>query len=428
MKARFSNAQKMRQKGSIVAALDIGSSKIACFIGRIIDHEGGFEVLGVGHQASQGVKSGVIVDLEAAETSIRKVVHAAENMAANVTKNFPLRDIVINIPGNHAVSARLSSEITLAGKEVARHDISRALFKAQEQMKNPAHDSIHTIPVSYQIDGQGGIRDPVGMTGQSLKMDSHIVTADSTVMQNMKNCIHRSHLDLNAVCLSSYAAGLSSLVEDEMDLGCTVIDMGGGVTSFAIFQDGRLLHADALPLGGNHVTNDIAKGLTTSLTHAERLKTLYGHAMGAETDLHEMIDVPRLGESPEDAIQHIPRSVLVGIIQPRLEEIFEHVRGRLKDSGLTQSLGRRIVLTGGASQMIGLRELVQHILDKQVRLGRPIRLSGLPDGVSGPAFATTAGLLAYLSEHSDEIPADIVAQGQAGTLWDRALEWLKENW
>ncbi|MFP4313385.1 MAG: cell division protein FtsA, partial [Alphaproteobacteria bacterium] len=201
-----------------------------------------------------------------------------------------------------------------------------------------------------------------------------------------------------------------------------------GVTSVAVFQNNALVFADAIPIGGNHVTNDIAQILTTSITDAERMKILYGSAMASSTDESEMIDVPRLGEDERSGPNHVPRSLLIGVIQPRLEELFEMIRGRLNDAGIGQTLGRRIVLTGGASQLPGMRDLAQLVLDKQVRLGKPIRLSGLPDAVSGPAFATTAGLLTYISERSDEMPADIMAQVDPGTVWERVKFWLKENW
>jgi cell division protein FtsA len=227
---------------------------------------------------------------------------------------------------------------------------------------------------------------------------------------------------------SAYAAGLACLVEDEMDLGCTVIDMGAGVTSFAIFQGGHMIYADAIPAGGAHVTNDIAKGLTCAVSDAERLKTLYGSAMVTAGDETELIEVPQLGDADRHTPNHIPRSLLIGIIQPRLEEILEIVRGRIRDSGLSHTVGRRVVLTGGGSQMPGIRELAQTILDKQIRLGRPIRLSSLPDAVSGPAFATTAGLLTYITERHDEMPAEIMATVEPGSMWERMKYWWRENW
>ncbi len=419
---------KVKPKGSILAAMDIGSHKIACFIGRIVDDEGAIEVLGVGYQAAKGIKGGVVVDLEAAESAIRSTVHAAENMAAEAMKGYPLREVIINVPGVYAHSHILSASIQVAGHSITGNDVRRALAKAQDQVLSAEYELIHTIPIGYRIDGQEGIRDPRGMVGQQLDVGIHMVTADLGPLQNIASSIERSHLDIIALGSSPYAAGLSCLVEDEMDLGCTVIDMGAGVTSFAVFQGGHMIWADAIPAGGQHVTNDIAKGLMCSGADAERLKTLYGSAMVTNGDENELIEVPQLGESDRHAPNHIPRSLLIGIIQPRLEEILEIVRGRIKDSGLGPGIGRRLVLTGGGSQMPGIRELSQSILDKQVRLGRPIRLSSLPDAVSGPAFATTAGLLTYITERHDEMPAEIMATVEGGTLWEKVKFWWKENW
>lgn len=418
---------KPKPRGSVIAALDIGSSKIACFIGQVVDDEGTVEVAGVGYQASAGIKNGTVVDLESAEAAIRQTVHAAENMAAETMKGYPLREVVVNVPGLHARSHTLSANIQVLGQQITEHDVRRALARAQDGVLSSDYELIHTIPVGYRIDGQEGIRDPRGMVGQEMEVGIHMVTASLSPLQNIAACIERSHLDITALCSSAYAAGLASLVEDEMDLGCTVIDMGAGVTSLAVFQGGALIYGDAVALGGQHVTQDIARGLTTGMSDAERLKTLYGSAMVAGNDDSEYIDVPHIGEQRPQQ-NHVPRSFLIGIIQPRIEEILEMLRGRLDDSGLGPLIGRRVVLTGGASQLPGMRELAQHILDKQVRLGRPIRLSSLPDAASGPSFATAAGLLTYVIERSDEMPAEIMAAAHPGSLWERVRLWWRENW
>jgi cell division protein FtsA len=419
---------KVKPKGSILAGLDIGSHKIACFIGRIVDDAGAIEILGAGYQAARGIKGGAVVDLELAENAIRSTVHAAENMAAEAMKGYPLREVVINVPGIFSHSHLMSAGIQVSGHAITGNDVRRALARAQDQVLSAEYELIHTIPVGYRIDGHEGIRDPRGMVGQQLDVSIHMVTADLGPLQNFAACTERSHLDIVALASAPYAAGLACLVEDEMDLGCTVIDMGAGVTSFAVFQGGAMIYSDAIPAGGAHVTNDIAKGLTCAANDAERIKTLYGSAIVTAGDESELIDVPQLGESERHAPNHIPRSLLIGIIQPRLEEILEIIRGRLNDSGLGAFIGRRVVLTGGASQMPGLRDLAQNILDKQIRLGRPLRLNSLPDGVSGPAFATTAGLLTYITERHDEMPAEIMATVEPGSLWERMKYWWKENW
>lgn len=415
-------------KGTLLAALDIGSSKIACFIARVVDEAGTLEVLGVGHHASAGIKGGAITNLDQAENAIRNTVHAAENMAADVMKGYPLREVVVNLSGVHAVSHGHVSDVQISGHEITDNDIRRALAKAQDQVVSDEYELTHTIPVGFRIDGNEGISEPRGMFGQNMSVDIHMVTGDIGALRNIATCVERSHLDITAFCHGAYAAGLASLVEDEMDLGCTVVDMGAGVTSFAVFQGGHMIYSDAIPIGGAHVTNDIAKGLTTGFNDAERLKALYGSAIASGHDESELIDVPRLGDIENSEPNHVPRSLLVGIIQPRIEEVLELVRARLNDSGLGGALGRRVVLTGGASQIAGLRDLAGHVLDKQVRLGKPIRLTGLPDAVGGPGFSTAAGLLTYIAERPHEMPADIMAQVEPGTMWERTKLWIKENW
>ncbi len=419
-------------KGSLIAALDIGSSKIACFIARVKDDAGNVDVIGIGHQASKGIKSGTVVDLDAAEQAIRQAVDAAENMAAEVMRGYPLREVVVNVPALHTHSHLMRVDVQIMGEAVTNNDIRRALAKAQDQAVREAGatdiELIHTIPVAYRIDGHEGIKEPRGLYGQSLEVDVHLVTGQMGALRNMASCIRRSHLDITALTSSPYAAALSSVVDDELDLGCTVIDMGGGTTSIAVFQGRELIFTDAIPVGGHHVTSDIAKGLTTSLTAAERLKTLYGSAIATMTDDKDLLDVPPLGEDDHIAPNHVPRSYLVSIIQPRLEETFEMVRARLHDNGIAGVAGRRVILTGGASQIAGLRELSQLVLDKQVRLGRPVRIDGLPDAVSGPAFSVAAGLLTYVTERTHEMPGDILSNVESGNVWQRVKMWLRENW
>lgn len=421
-------AGSIYSKGSVIAALDVGSSKIACFIAQVRDDNGNIDVIGIGHQASHGIKSGTVVDLDSAESAIRQAVHAAEKMASDVTKGYPLREVIVNVPAIHTQSRLMSMGVQIMGEAVTDNDIRRALAKAQDQAIGHDVELIHTIPTAYRIDGHEGIREPRGLFGQHLDVDVHMVTGTMGPLRNMASCIQSSHLDITALCSAPYASGLACLVEDEMDMGCTVVDMGGGTTSIAVFFGKELIFTDAIPVGGQHVTSDIAKGLTTSLHSAERMKALYGSAIATATDDKDLIDVQPLGEDDQVQPNHVPRSYLVSIIAPRLEETLELVRARLNDSGLGAVAGRRVVLTGGASQIPGLRELAQKYLEKQVRLGRPIRLPGLADAVSGPAFSTTAGLLHYVMERADEMPAEIMANADSGNVWQRVQMWLRENW
>jgi len=231
---------------------------------------------------------------------------------------------------------------------------------------------------------------------EELTARLHIIDAVSTALRSLGACIARCDLDIAELVSAPMAAGLATLVADERELGATVIDMGGGTTGIAVFGEGQLLHTAQLPIGGVHVTNDLARMLSTPVAHAERLKALYGNVQSCPDDEREMLPVPLVGEE-EHQIAKVPRSMVVNIIRPRLEETFELVKERLDSSGLTRAAGTRVVLTGGACQLAGTRELAGRILNKQVRLGRPTALRGLPDSASGPAFATAAGLLAWAS-------------------------------
>jgi cell division protein FtsA len=321
--------------------------------------------------------------------------------------------------------------VAIAGHEVGDGDLRRVLDQGQLYDAAPDRRLIHSIPVGYTIDGSRGIRDPRGMYGERLGVDMHVVTAAAGPVRNLSTCVARCHLDIRSLVVSPYAAGLAALVEDEMDLGVCVVDMGGGTTTLAVFFDGNVVFTDSIPIGGQHVTSDIARGLSTPLAHAERMKTLYGNCVPSPADEREMITVPQVGEEDQAQANTIPKSILVGIIQPRLEETFELVRSRLEVSGFDKIAGRRIVLTGGASQLAGVRELAQLVLDKQVRMGRPIRIAGLAEATGGPPFAVAAGLIAYAQRVAVEQPRAARAtaetpNGLMGRLGRLGI-WLREN-
>jgi cell division protein FtsA len=409
-----------RPRGTI-GVVDIGTTKMCCFIARNNDNEP--QILGIGHQVSRGVKGGVVVDIETASHSILAAVHAAEQMAGET-----LSEIVVNLSGGFNPSRLIKSEINVNGREITDSDMHRVLEHGHV-LKEPAdREVIHSIPVGFSIDQSRGIRDPRGMFGQRLGVNMHVVTAQSAAVRNLATCIGRSHLEIGALVVSPYAAGLASLVDDETELGVTVIDMGGGTTTIAVFFDGNLVFTDCVPVGGGHVTNDIARGLSTPLAHAERMKTLYGSAIASPADERETITVPQVGEEDDGQANQVPRSLLVGIISPRLEETFELVRDRLEHSGFDKIAGRRIVLTGGACQLPGTRELAGLILDKQIRIGRPLRIEGLAEATGGPAFATSAGLVHFaLSERAETPRRGRALTEEPGGVFVRFGHWIREN-
>ena len=413
-------------RNSLIAALDVGTTKICCFIARV-DDEGNLRVVGIGHHSADGLRAGTIVDVEAAEMSILAAVQAAEQMAGE-----QIREVIVNLSGGQPESHTLNFEVSIAGHEVSDADVRKVLAHGRNQSESVERELIHCVPVGYTIDGSKGIRDPRGMYGERLGINMHLITASSGAVRTLVTCIQRCHLDVAALVVSPYAAALSALVEDEMNLGATVIDMGGGTTSIAVFYDGKLVHADCVPIGGSHVTSDIARGLSTPLAHAERMKTLYGSAVPAPADAHDMIDVPLVGEEDRAQANHVPRSLLVNIIQPRLEETLEHIRARLEASGCDKIAGRRVVLTGGASQLQGVQELAAGVLDKQVRRGRPLRIGGLAEATGGPAFATCAGLLTYAVSKHAEAPSALAPRLRAdgdepAGMFGRFGVWLREN-
>ncbi len=413
---------KTKLRHGLIAALDVGTTKVCCFIARAAD-DGSLRVLGIGHQLSRGMRNGAVVDMEEAETSIRAAVDAAEQMAEE-----RIREVVLNISGGQPSSTNVTVEVSVNGHDIGEQDIRRMLDHARHHTQSTDRDLVHSIPIGFTVDGNEGIRDPRGMYGERLAVTIHLVTANPGPLRNLSTVVNRCHLDIEARVVSAYASGLACLVDDEKDLGVTCIDMGGGTTTIAVFQSGHLVHTDTIPVGGVHVTNDIARGLSTPLVHAERMKTLYGSALPSPSDDREILKVPLVGEDEDGATNQVPRSMLVQIIQPRLEETFELVRSHLEAGGFDKGAGRRVVLTGGAAQLQGLRDLAAMVLDKQVRLGRPVGVQGLPEATGGPAFATCAGLLRYASQHQavDSAAKAVAATAANGPL-GRVGAWLRKN-
>lgn len=408
-------------RNGLIAGLDVGSSKVCCFIARA--DAGALRVIGIGHQLARGLRSGNVIDMDAAEASIRAAVETAERMCGET-----IRDVFVSISAGNPQSHTMGVEMAIDGHEVSDADVARVLEQGRRLDQPGDREILHSIPVGYTIDGSRGIKEPRGMAAERLGVNMHVITAASGPIRNLATCVARGHLRLSGRVIAPFASGLACLVEDEMDLGVTMIDMGGGTTSLAVFYDGQLVHVDVVPLGGAHVTNDIARGLSTPLAHAERLKTLYGTVLPSQADENEMIDVPQVGETEEHAQNPVPRSILTGIIKPRVEETLEQVRERLVESGFEKIAGRRVVLTGGASQLQGVRELAARILDKQVRLGRPIRVGGLAEATGGPAFSACAGLLTYaLQEQAQRVIRLEEPEPETAGPFARIGRWLRAN-
>lgn len=410
---------KPRQSGPF-GVLDIGTSKIACAIGRCeSDHS--LRVLGFGWQKGRGVRGGAVIEIGEAERAIRAAVGQAEEEAG-----VRLRSVTVNLSCGQPRSQVLNLQHQVGGRAVTQADIRRMLIDARNRAGTEGRSIIHALPLDFLVDDAEGIDDPRGLFCDTLGGRVHIIDAATTALRTLDACLARGDLEIAELVAAPMAAANAVLDRDERQLGVTVLDMGGGTTGMAVFANGHLQYTAQLPLGGVHVTNDIARVLSTPVAHAERLKTMYGNAEGSPDDEREYLPAPQVGEE-DDQIAKVPRSMVVNIIRPRLEETFELVRQRLEQEGLGTASGHRVVLTGGASQLSGMSDLAQRVLGRQVRIGRPISPRGLPDAAGGPAFATTVGLLGWAAGLSRPLhDIDLEAERPRGPL-RRLVNFLRER-
>ncbi|MCK0198229.1 cell division protein FtsA [Ancylobacter sp. 6x-1] len=436
-RAPFEIAPKMRpippRRSAVVGVLDVGTSKIVCLIARLKPRHANdalrrrshaVEILGIGHTRSHGMKGGAVVDMERAEQSIRRAVDAAERMAG-----VQIASVVCAVSGGRLGSEHYVAEVDLPDPAVAEGDIRRVLDAASTFAVGDGRCVLHALPVGYALDAVTGISEPRGMLGRRLGVDLHVITADVPAARNLLLCIERCHLGVEAMVAAPYAAALSTLADDESQLGCTLIDFGAGTTTVSVVTQGHCVYVDGVALGGQHITNDVARGLSTRLVDAERLKTLHGGVTAMGADDRELLTVPAISDDDRDLPHAVPKSQLLKIIRPRIEETVELVRDRLVASGHMGDAGRRIVLTGGAAQLIGLTEIVGKILGPQVRVGRPLGISRLPEAARGAPFAVAAGLLVYPQvaglEHF-EARRHRGARGGTDGYFSRVGNWLRE--
>lgn len=422
-------------QGTIISVLDVGSSKMCCMIAKLRPQESGgvlpgrthsVELLGFGHQRSAGVKSGTVVDMDDAERSLRLAVDAAERSAG-----LTVDQLIVSVSAGRLSSDNYASSIRLEGNAVDDTDISDVLAEVHEDAGREGRTTLHAMPVDYTLDGAAGIADPVGLIGEELGVAMTVTSADDGPLQNLENCINRTHLSVQSMVAAPYASGLACLVADEMQMGCVCIDMGAGTTTVSIFLNGQMVFADAIAVGGQHVTMDIARTLSTRVADAERMKVLHGKAVSGTTDEGEMLAIPTLNDDPHVMPQQISIAQLSQIIGPRIEETLELIRDRISRSGLGAVVGRRVVLTGGASQLSGAADIAARVLGADIRLGRPLGISRLPQNAKGPAFSAASGLLIhpqiagreYHPRHSRPVPRLGVA-GE-GAL-SRMGRWFKD--
>jgi cell division protein FtsA len=369
------------------------------------------------------MKAGSVADLDAADRAIRQAVELAEQSAG-----VHLESVAVSISAGRLGSERFTASVDVANPAIREGDIARLLQAGSQYSGREGRVVLHSLPLGYAIDGVHGIRDPRGMLAQRFGLDMHVVTSDTAAPRNLMLAIERGQLSVEAMVASPYMAGLSALADDESDLGSAVVDMGAGTTTIAVFSGGRFVHADGFAVGGGHVTMDLARGLNARVADAERIKTFYGTVVSGMSDERDMIPVPAVGLESREPPQVVSRAALVPFIRPRVEEILEMIRDRLSTSPFAAEPQGTVVLTGGASQLAGLPDIASRILGRQVRVGRPLGLSGLPDAAKGPAFAVAAGLLVYpQAAHLEHFEPRKTRQAMTGGYLTKVHQWLRES-
>ncbi len=382
---------------NLIVALDIGTSKIVAVIAKILP-ERNFEILGFGRQKSQGIRKGIVTNIETIVNSIRNVIDEAESMA-----NCKIRHVYAGISGNHVRSFNSNGLIIIKNKEITAVDIDRVIETAKTVNIPTDQQILHVLKQEFTIDDQKDIYEPIGMSGLRLEVSTHLVTGSVRCIQNIKKCIHRCNLIVQNLVLQSLASSLSVLTDDEKRLGVILIDIGGGTTDIAIFTGGTIRYTSILPIAGNQITNDIATMLRISITDAENIKLRYGIAKKTFISKDELFEIPSSNKQQE--LRQIKYSTLVEIIEPRIEELFIQIRQIIYNSGYENLLISGVVVTGGSSQLSGIAELAEEIFSKPIRIGIPKYSGNLSEIMQNPSFSTVIGLLqaSYTDHHKKKL-------------------------
>jgi cell division protein FtsA len=403
----------------VIVGIDVGTTKICVLVGEL-DRDGKLNIVGVGTCPSQGLRRGVVVNIEETVTSIAAALDRAERLSGK-----KIVSAYVGITGSHIDSENSKGFVAISPshRDIEQNDISRA-FEVAQAIAIPANrEIIHVIPRGYVVDGQEDIKNPIGMSGFRLEVETHIITGAVSAIHNLIKCVHKAHVEIEDLVLEPLASGEAVLADGETDLGVVLVDIGGGTSDIAVYTDGAIWQTVVLPLGGNQITNDIAIGLRLPFGVAEELKVTYGHCDPSLIDEDDMID---LSQFMPDCNDLVPRKLLAEIIQARAEELFTMVHEEVKKSGYDGLLPAGIVLTGGTAELPGIDELAGQILDLPTRIGSPLGLHGLADSISRPAYATAVGLLLWGLRHTslmieEEEPED---EGSPDML-SRFGRWLR---
>ncbi len=406
-----------RDQRNLIVALDIGTSKVVALVADLT-LDGRLEVIGMGTHESRGLKKGVVVNIEATVSAIQRALEEAELMA-----DCKIQRVYTGIAGSHIRSFNSTGMVAVKDKEVTPLDIERAIETARAMPIPTDQQVLHILTQEFLIDGQDGIREPLGMSGVRLEVKVHIVTGAVSAAQNIVKCVRRCGLEVADLVLQPLGSSIAVLSEDEKELGVALVDIGGGTTDIAIFREGAIRHTAVIPIAGDQITNDIAMALRTPTPEAEIVKIRHGCALRASADPDETIEVPGLGDRPP---RQLSRQTLAEVIEPRVEELYTLVQQVLRQSGFEELLSSGVVLTGGSSVMQGMVELGEEIFHMPVRLGVPRYSGGLADVVQSPRYATAMGLLA---EGRSQVERGILARqtGSFGATLRRMREWFQRN-
>jgi len=380
------------QSSNIIVGLDIGTSKIAAIVGKI-NSDGGIEVIGIGTHPSKGLKKGVVVNIDSTVESIQRAIDGAERMSG-----VQVSSVSVGIAGSHISSFNSNGMVAIRNQEVQEEDVQRVMEAAKTIAIPSDQEILHILPQEFMIDSQGGIREPVGMSGVRLEAKVHMITGSVSSAQNIAKCVERCELTVDALILEQLASSEAVLSEDEKELGVCLVDIGGGTTDIAVFQNGAIRHTAVIPVAGDQVTNDIAVALRTPVVAAEKIKREYACALAKLISVDEEIEVASVGDRPSRCLS---RQTLAEVIEPRYEELFQLIQAELRRVNFEDKIVAGIVLTGGSSLVEGSVELAEEVFHMPVRLGTPVNVVGLKNEVSSPSFATTVGLLYYAQQYAD---------------------------
>jgi cell division protein FtsA len=409
---------KKKSDRDVIVGLDIGTSKVLALVGEITP-EGAIEIIGMGSQPSRGLKKGVVVNIESTVQSIQRAVEEAELMA-----DCEIRTVYAGIAGSHVRSLNSHGVVAIRDREVTAADVEQVI-EAAKAVAIPADQRIlHVLPQEFIIDGQEGIRDPIGMSGVRLEAKIHIVTGADSAAQNIVKCVQRCGLTVEDVVLEQLASSLAVLTDDERELGVCLVDVGGGTTDIAVFAGGAIQHTAVIPIAGDQVTNDIAVSMRTPTQYAEDIKLRHACALSQLANPDESIEVPSVGERPA---RRLARQTLAEIVEPRYEELFNLVRDELRRSGFEEIIAAGVVLTGGSARMEGAIELAEEIFHVPVRLGLPGQVRGLADVVRNPIYSTGVGLLLYARDNTAAGSRGSALTGNVAGMLGRVRSWFKGN-